>query len=491
MYKEGLGDCFLLTFQGGPKPVHMLIDCGVIVGTKDASTAMTSVVTDLKAATGGHLDVVVATHEHWDHISGFMQAKPVFDTIAIDQVWLAWTEEPGNTRAQELKDEFGLQLKAVRQAMTKWGPGLQPRLRAAVEEVLTFAGDGLAAGGPTTADALTYLKKTRHEATQRYLTPGETPFAVPGVDGVRVFVLGPPSADEYVRRLLPRKHSEDAYEMRLTATRAFAAALPPAGGPAEDEEARRLAFPFDEYYMIPKDQGLSRGDDDFFRRYYGPAPGASEPDLGWRRIDEDWLTVAGQLALDLDNKTNNTCLVLAFEIIATGEVLLFPGDAQIGNWESWKTVTFTVPDGNGHTRTVTSAREEIEIAGVTIPRGALVSWPRRIATRRSSSAAVLPEGRRGRSWPPATTRLGCRNAPVLPTLQPRVRPAGIRRPVLRRRCDLKSAATARSRARPRHRRRQAARPATRSRTRVRSDRRPRRRWLALVRRPAPTRAARD
>jgi len=31
-----------------------------------------------------------------------------------------------------------------------------------------------------------------------------------------------------------------------------------------------------------------------------------------------------------------------------------------------------VPDGNGHTRTVTSAREEIEIAGVTIPRGALV-----------------------------------------------------------------------------------------------------------------------
>jgi len=46
--------------------------------------------------------------------------------------------------------------------------------------------------------------------------------------------------------------------------------------------------------------------------------------------------------------------VLAFEIIATGEVLLFPGDAQIGNWESWKTVTFTVPDGSGHTRTVTS-----------------------------------------------------------------------------------------------------------------------------------------
>lgn len=28
MYRQGLGDCFLLTFPGEPKPFNLLIDCG-------------------------------------------------------------------------------------------------------------------------------------------------------------------------------------------------------------------------------------------------------------------------------------------------------------------------------------------------------------------------------------------------------------------------------------------------------------------------------
>lgn len=58
----------------------------------------------------------------------------------------------------------------------------------------------------------------------------------------------------------------------------------------------------------------------------------------WRRIDGDWLASAGQLALGLDSDTNNTSLVLAFEVgkVGAGPVLLFPGDAQVGNWLSWR-----------------------------------------------------------------------------------------------------------------------------------------------------------
>jgi hypothetical protein len=67
------------------------------------------------------------------------------------------------------------------------------------------------------------------------------------------------------------------------------------------------------------------------------------PDQAWRRIDYDWLSGFGQLALDLDNDTNNTSLVLAFEFEKTNEVLLFVGDAQVGNWQSWGKVEFTVP----------------------------------------------------------------------------------------------------------------------------------------------------
>jgi beta-lactamase superfamily II metal-dependent hydrolase len=46
--------------------------------------------------------------------------------------------------------------------------------------------------------------------------------------------------------------------------------------------------------------------------------------------------MAGELALKLDAHTNNTSLVLAIELGEGGKVLLFPGDAQIGNWLSWQ-----------------------------------------------------------------------------------------------------------------------------------------------------------
>jgi hypothetical protein len=67
------------------------------------------------------------------------------------------------------------------------------------------------------------------------------------------------------------------------------------------------------------------------------------PQQAWRRIDHEWLSAFRQLALDLDSDTNNTSLVLAFEFAQTGEVLLFVGDAQVGNWQSWASLEFKVP----------------------------------------------------------------------------------------------------------------------------------------------------
>jgi hypothetical protein len=42
----------------------------------------------------------------------------------------------------------------------------------------------------------------------------------------------------------------------------------------------------------------------------------------------------------MDDFTNNTSLVLAIELTDSGKVLLFPGDAQFGNWNSWDSVKF-------------------------------------------------------------------------------------------------------------------------------------------------------
>jgi hypothetical protein len=55
--------------------------------------------------------------------------------------------------------------------------------------------------------------------------------------------------------------------------------------------------------------------------------------------------MAADLAMQLDAGINNTSLVLAFEFIDTGRVLLFPGDAQIGSWQSWQTLEWEI---DGH-----------------------------------------------------------------------------------------------------------------------------------------------
>jgi hypothetical protein len=66
-------------------------------------------------------------------------------------------------------------------------------------------------------------------------------------------------------------------------------------------------------------------------------------DMDWRRIDTDWLDTAEQLALNLNNDTNNTSLILAFELgpVQQGPVFLFVGDAQVGNWLSWRSQDYT------------------------------------------------------------------------------------------------------------------------------------------------------
>src|SRR5690242_2622578 len=61
MYRQGLGDCFLLTLPGkDERPFHMLIDCGVVLGTPNPEARMQPVVQDIASTTGNHVDLLVA-----------------------------------------------------------------------------------------------------------------------------------------------------------------------------------------------------------------------------------------------------------------------------------------------------------------------------------------------------------------------------------------------------------------------------------------------
>src|SRR5688500_14471140 len=80
MYRHGLGDCFLVTFRIGNDAKHMLIDCGTL-GATSTPVTMEEVVNDIRKTTGSHLDVLVATHEHKDHVSGFRSLRGEFEEM--------------------------------------------------------------------------------------------------------------------------------------------------------------------------------------------------------------------------------------------------------------------------------------------------------------------------------------------------------------------------------------------------------------------------
>jgi hypothetical protein len=344
MYRQGLGDCFLLAFPSGASgrkaPRFVLIDCGVLLGTPDGGDKVRAVAEHILESTGGRLDLLIATHEHWDHLSGFEQARDVFDKLKIEQVWVAWTEDLTDPVSRGLRRERQTALRALTSTVTHLRNNGDDRTADGLAPVLGFFGDLGAAGRPSGIEAAMDYVVARGKPP-RYRTPGEGPLPLPGVAGARAYVLGPPKELDFLKRSDPK--SGEAYEAKLALNEqtAFFAAVLAAQSKAgvlamspEEEEVANLSFPFDKVFRVNTEDAQK---DPFFQEmYYGAAP---EPEgqggSAWRRIDSDWLGSAGGLALQLDSDTNNTSLALAIELVPSGKVLLFPGDAQAGNWRSW------------------------------------------------------------------------------------------------------------------------------------------------------------
>jgi hypothetical protein len=346
MYRQGLGDCFLLTFPAASTERHVLIDCGVLKGTKDATTEMQTVAENIMKTTGGTLAALVVTHEHWDHVSGFLHASDAFKGLKPTQTWLAWTEDVSDELAQELSTRKKKARAAVAGAAHRLAIADGPEARRAaarLSALLEFTGGLAAAPGKTTADGMAWAK-SRPGTEVKYFQPGDPPHAIPGVDGVRVYVLGPPHDRKLIKKSDPSKKASEVYELAGEggADAGFMAAVDAlSSGRAAVEQ------PFDAWFRVSEDE--ARGQN-FFQAHYGF--NGNSPDA-WRRIEDEWLGAAGRLALQLDSDTNNTSLALAFELADSGRVLLFPGDAQVGSWLSWESLTWTLTSG-AEKRTVTA-----------------------------------------------------------------------------------------------------------------------------------------
>ncbi len=358
MYCHGLGDCFLLRFprEDSEKPFHVLIDCGLIAVAEEPKRIMERVVRNIKQTCEGHLDLVIVTHEHWDHVSGFstQQARDIFDEISIDRVWYAWTEDPSpaNKLGQKLRREREAKVRAVHRAalaLAQLGEPLTLARAKRIGSLLTFFGyeythDPSSATLPAddregtigkTRAAFDYLAK-RRGVSVRYCRPTDAPVTLPGTGGVRTYVLGPPEDEDLIKRSSPTRKGGEVYELdsELLMDQQLESAFARLAGDFATDETD---CPFDAAFRRDFSAGTppSAALEILKNSVWDPEP--------WRQISHDWTAMAETIALNLDRHTNNTCLVVAFELGPGGRVMLFAADAQVGNWLSWQDLRWHLP----------------------------------------------------------------------------------------------------------------------------------------------------
>ncbi len=337
MYRAGTGDFFLLQFKKGRSvSFKMMIDCGCINGGKDDFDPL---VKDLKKITGGTIDLLVVSHEHADHMNGFEKCKDLFDKFKFKKVWFAWTEDKENRFANSIRANNSKMAMALNSATQKLGAYLDTghfdkqfknelkgdfMLDGKKHFIQSLAGLNAlnvvktnipGSPMPTMEDLLIEYNIIKPDTEVEFLEPGEVKGDFVAAKGIKFYVLGPPKemkhlsndADNYTKR-----------EKKSTTEFAFLSALAEDG---VESEASQLPFE-SEYESIDKNDPIqqlySNGNE-------------------WRKIDSDWLLGAGSIALKLEKNINNTSLALAIQFEDSEKVLLFPGDSELDNWESWHT----------------------------------------------------------------------------------------------------------------------------------------------------------
>lgn len=355
MYNAGFGDCFLLTFPAPDRPRKVLIDCGrhmLSKGPPPMSRVVQQVLADIQEPDGPRIDILIATHRHQDHVSGF--DDDIWERVAAGEVWMPWTEHPTDPVARNICDRQSTKAQRLHAGIAAMALGAAER-----EYLLAYAGNNL-----TNAAAMKLLHEGFQGApVRRFLPEPEpapprlTPASLPGVE---VYVLGPSRDPEVMREMEP-----PAGESFLRAAQAGSV------------NADQLPSPFDGRWSLSRIE---------YERRIGEIleddlPAGSEPHIG--EMGDDAVLEA---AASLERAVNSTSLVLLFHI---GQAwLLFPGDAQWGTWNAIlnhpqhaalleKLTFYKVGHHGSHNATPHSFVQKYVNASVRamIPYGHVAKWP--------------------------------------------------------------------------------------------------------------------
>jgi beta-lactamase superfamily II metal-dependent hydrolase len=316
MFRVGFGDFFLLSVPGRDGQKHILIDCGV--HAQDLRT-IHDAAEQMAEDCGGRLSLVIMTHRHADHISGFATCSDIFGKIEVGRVWMPWFEDRTNKTASAF--QASLTALASRLAMRLAAQPNGTELRRMVENIAGVA-EGVA-GISSNQKALDVLhggfkNKPEHD----YYKAGD-PAKLPAdlaEAGLAAQILGPPIDISLIAQMTNKSQQ-------------YLADL-------EVEDGVKIK-PFADSFRIP--------DPEY------PAESFKVYDLATTKtlVAESQPEVLAARAAAADKTLNNQSLVVLFSF--GGKNLLFAGDAQWGNWEHFLYGgAFGTP---GHTEMTQKAKE--------------------------------------------------------------------------------------------------------------------------------------
>jgi beta-lactamase superfamily II metal-dependent hydrolase len=347
VYNVGFGDCILLHI---PTPTgrvaKVLVDCGSLsfgeTGQNNESV-VERVIGDVTEDGRPKIDVVVASHRHKDHISGF--GLPQWRSVEVGEVWQPWTENPNDPEARRL---FDAQMKL---ALAISGSETHLREMESEGTIGMEAKDlilDMAVNALSNEDSIKTLRVGFGSSPQRRWLSRRTRPRKPAVlDGLPVHVLGPSKDPEVIRSLDPPKGQ--SYLAMVGA--------PDPDDPKDDPRP----FPH-----LATDMNWKA-----FSKYGGtPRPLNAGQAIGvLKKLTEGEAVLA---AAALDHALNNTSLMLMFEV--GDHFLLFPGDSQWGTWKlalgtDWsrdllaRTTFYKVGHHGSHNATPTEFVEEVLAPG--------------------------------------------------------------------------------------------------------------------------------
>lgn len=314
-YQVGFGDCFLLTFKYAKYDRNVLIDFGSMALPKGSpKDHMRRVADDIKTNSNERLDVVVATHRHTDHVSGFATNKKgdasgnVIASCKPRLVIQPWTEDPRAAKnAKEATKAKGIRGVAPTEREAKRAFTATLNVMHEVAAAAVGAARKLRRFDAAVAKQLDYLGRDNiknKSAVENLMTMARNVYVKSGdklplaklLPGVKVHVLGPPSLKQSDKITAQRpKDSEEFWHLQAAATGMTSA---------------------DAVTLFPGYGGTSTPIDARWLRYR------------MRNLRGDTLL---SIVRSLDKQMNNTSVILLFEI--GNKLLLFPGDAQIENWQ--------------------------------------------------------------------------------------------------------------------------------------------------------------